>query len=157
MQVELDRRTFERLVKLYLLTMPAAIALIVFELLSPHWTAFSDEYDLLVESHFSLPAEPWQSAGLAIGVAAGVWHVASAFGLLWYKRWARSGFWASLLAGILASFLLLGLAPAYRGVWSDLLIFVGSMLMGSILLLAYSRTHGGDWFMKPLDRLKETF
>jgi hypothetical protein len=47
--------------------------------------------------------------------------------------------------------------PSYQSPWLSWLTWLAQAIFGAILFLAYAQGHGGDWFKRPLDRLKETF
>ena len=157
MRFELDQQMFKRLVQLYLLTFLASIGTVVYEVLDPTWSAFHDGFDILVDAHFGPAPEPLQTASLVLALAALVWHMGSAIGLLWFKRWARLGYWASLLPILALEILPLVSRPTVASPWSGWMGEFGAALFGAIVLLAYSSSHGRLWFMTPLDKLKETF
>ena len=153
----LDEALFRRLVGLYALSIALALAAVVYETLSPGWTAFSDGYDGLVEQHFG------EVSDTALGVlgltylASLLWHCVALVGLTRFKRWARWSFWASMLVGIMVGFIPGLSMPSYLGMLGTLTTDIGTGLFGAILLLCYSRDHGGEWFKAPLEMLKETF
>ena len=157
MRLELDRPTFKRLVQFYLLTFAAVVGALAWEAFSPGLRTFAEAYDRLVDAHFGTPAPEWDIAAGVLGMIALLWHLASAFGLLWYKRWARFGFWASLVLILLVEFFPLVSRPGFQTFWTGWFTTVNASLFGAILLIAYSSDHGRLWFMKPLEKLKETF
>ena len=143
--MELNRTTFRRLVQTYLLLMVLTLATAVYEAFRPAWESFSADFDDLVERHFGVPQEHWfAAAGVACSISL-LWGLASAVGLLSFRRWARFGFWASFL--LFSPVLMVpGFYPYYMTPWGDLLAISASAAFGAILLLAYSREHGEMWF-----------
>ena len=148
MTVELNRATFGRLVKLYLLSILVIVACSVYVMLM--WAEFGVAFDALNIEYFGEPDETafWVTSLVVIGAA--VAHLAGLFGLLRYKSWARGLTWISLLVMIPTTFVpgfgFLTSHPAEM--WLEL---ANSVLLGMILLLAYSKDHGALWFttLKP--------
>jgi hypothetical protein len=153
MRVELSRATFIRLVQLYIATGILSAGAAVYFIFSSSWQPFNNEFDLLVERHFVEPDAPdwllWVVAGLLATIL--VWMIASMFGLLWFKRWARTGVWASLLALLGLAAVTFGTSPSATTLMDDALAIVDSALLGAILLLAYADGLGADWFALPGD------
>ena len=149
MIIDLNRTTFRRLVQIDLLLVIAVLALAVYETLGAVWSDFSDDFDALVSKHFGPPADAGFEAEIAIlllvlGLA--LWMFASLIGLYWFKRWARFGTWASMLALFLLMWLLPGQSVGYSSRFMDILTFLDSAATGMILLLAYAKDHGQIWF-----------
>jgi hypothetical protein len=145
--IELSRATFRRLVQLYLLSIALVFGAVIFEWLSPKWSAFDSEFVALSEKHFGT-LNFGQGVLIALGVyvlALLAWGIASTVGLLWFKRWARFGFWASAAAFVPVIYVP-GFYPYYSAPLSDLAGMIGSALFGAILILAYSRDYGASWF-----------
>jgi len=147
MSIELNQSTFRRLVQLYLLSVALTFVAFGYEWFSPKWSAFDSEFIALSEKHFgTLNAEIGTLIAIGvylIGLIA--WGIVSTVGLLWFKRWARFGFWASAIA-CLPVIYIPGFYPYYSAPLSDLGAMISSVLFGAILLLAYSRDYGADWF-----------
>jgi hypothetical protein len=146
--MELNQTNFRRLVQLYLLTMVATLMVSIYEAFSPPWGSFAGEFDALVERHFGDPLEQWLLPAAALCLASLIWGLASTIGLIGFKQWARFGFWASFLLSVPILFMS-GAYPSYSTPRMDLLVFFDGALFGAILLLAYSREHGGMWFNQP--------
>ena len=156
MSWELNRPLFRRLVQLYFLGFAFAVPVLVFEVLDPRWSFFTDEFDALVTERFGKPDPVLEEATFWVGVASLAWHLVSAVGLFWYKRWARLGFWMSILP-FWAIMLLPGYStPTYSSPWLDTLTAALESVFGAIFLLSYSRDHGGAWFGSPAQQLSET-
>jgi hypothetical protein len=148
MVLELNRATFHRLVQLHLIMLPLAIGAGLAELLNPQWLAFADEFDALAERHFgtgvfSERAPFWP---LALLLAPVIWNFAAAIGLLWYKRWARFGSWASVVVLGLATLMFDGYRPDYMLPLTNWLQALDGMLFGALLLMAYADGYGSEWF-----------
>ena len=149
MIIDLNRATFRRLVQIDLLLVGALVALAVYEALGPAWSDFSDDFDTIAAKHFGPSAYAGFEAEIAIlllllGLA--LWMFASLVGLYWFKRWARFGTWASMLALFLLMWLLPGQSVGYSSRFMDILTFLDSAATGMILLLAYAKDHGQIWF-----------
>ena len=148
MALELNRATFRRLVQFYLLLLPIGVAAFVIELITGPWLAFSNAFDALAAQHFGPDAfvEDAPSWPLALLLSLFAWMVASTIGLLWFRRWARFGAWASVL-GIVAGMMMIdGYRPSYTSPVLDVFTIINGTLGGAILLLAYGKGYGADWF-----------
>lgn len=143
--MELDQKAFRRLVQLYLGVELVGFGVIGVELFTPKLWAFSDDFDRLVQEYFGATNDAAMFTALAFGVVSLTTGIASTVGLLWFKRWARTGFWLSILIA-LPLLLVPGFWLTYSTVWSDVLGFIASALFGAILLLSYSSNHGQIWF-----------
>ena len=153
MTLRLDRAAFRRLVQLYIVTAIASTAAAVHDYLGPQWSAFSEAFDALVVTHFGDRTVPdpvmWASAAALVG--AGLWMVASMFGLLRFQRWARTGMWMSIVIVLAVSQAAFGSQPSYTTPLTDLLALLDGALFGAILLLAYAEGYGAEWFAKSSD------
>jgi len=157
MSIELNQATFRRLVQLYLLSVAFTFVAFGYEWLSPKWSSFDSEFVALSERHFGT-LDGSEATLIALGVyviGLLMWGVASTVGLLWFKRWARFGFWASAIA-FLPLVYIPGFYPYYSAPLSDLSAMIGSVLFGAILLLAYSRDYGAIWFAKRAQTKEES-
>jgi hypothetical protein len=145
MHVELNRTTFVRLVQLYVLTLALEVGAAIYESFGPNWSAFSSDFDALAEQHFSAPSEPILISLAVFYAFPLLWGLASIVGLLWFKKWARFGFWASVVL-FMPTMFIAGMYPYFVSPWTDLARILSGALFGAILLLAYSRDHGAIWF-----------
>ena len=146
MQLNLDQPTFKRLVQLYLATVMVAYGLQVWDAFDPTQQAFSEAFERLVETRFGQSGQDWQARAYYYGLLGMVWHLASAIGLFWYKRWARFGFWASLLLVLLLESIAFSFRPIFQMGWAGLFTSAITALFGAIVLIAYSSDHGHIWF-----------
>ena len=153
----LDRELFRYLVGLYAISIVLAVGAMIYETVGPIWAEYSDGYDLLVEQHFGEASDSSMIVAGVIFIAGLLWHFASLIGLRRFKLWARWSFWASMLPFLFATILPRLSMPGYSGVLGGLTSEISTGLFAAILLLAYSRDHGGLWFKGPLEILKETF
>ena len=153
----LDRESFNRLVGLYLISVVLELVAATYEAIGPGWDVFSSEFDSLVEKHFGVMDDITLIIFGAVLLMCLLWHFISLIGLKKFKPWARWGFWVSMaLATLVAS--IPGLAmPSFVGPLGSLTGFIAIGLFGAIVLLAYSRDHGGMWFKGHLETLKEIF
>ena len=148
MSWELNRATFRRLVQLYLVTLPIFIAAAVVEAFGDGWREFGDEFDSLSSERFgptgfdTLPV--WLVTGSLVLLLT--WMIASNVGLLWFKRWARFGTWASVIVMYAVLLAIDGYRPSYTSPVYDWAMLVDGGLLGAILLLAYARNYGATWF-----------
>lgn len=146
MSITPDRALFRRLVRLYLLLSAVAIAATVYEAAAPGWREFSDEFDLLVQRRFGSVSDVLVIGSGAAMLLCLVFHVVAAIGLLKFRRWARLGFWASIIV-TLPVLWVPGLGvPFYSGAVTWTAQAAGSMLFGAILVLAYAEGLGAIWF-----------
>jgi hypothetical protein len=153
----LDRDFFRCLVGLYVLSFVLALAAVGYELLAPNWLAFSTDYEMLVEQHFGTVSETEMIVGLTAAGIGVMWHLIAVVGLRKFRPWARSSFWQSTVVLIGTTFVPGISSPTYSGPLSYLASALGMGLFAVIVLLAYSREHGAEWFKPPLEQLKETF
>ena len=159
----LDQVTFRRLVWLYIACWACSIAFIGHEVLAPEWTLFGSDFDALVVRHFG-PDDIFgadQSVDgplrmfIGIGCLGLAWNFASMFGLLRFKRWARTGIWTSVLVLLLLLIAVFGSRPSYSTPLGDMLAAIDSGLLGAILLLSYARGLGAAWFAPSSSRIEE--
>lgn len=153
----LDRAFFRFLVGLYILSVGLGFAAAAYETLAPGWSEFSDEFDRLVERHFGELGESAQIAAFTIVIAGILWNLVAAFGLRKFRRWSRWNFLLSEILLILLIFIPVVGHPLYLGPSSNLVEGVRVGLFAAVILLAYSREHGTEWFKSPLETLKDTF
>ena len=157
MEWTLDRGFFRLLVGLYLLATALAIGVVVYEMLGPGWEEFSAAFDSLVEQHFGAPSDTAVMVAGGLVLVSLVWHLISLIGLRKFRPWARWSFWASMALAVTAN-LIPGMAfPSFTGPLGSLTGEISTGLFAAILLLSYSRDHGGMWFKSPLETLKDTF
>lgn len=154
----LSRANFIRLAWLNILCMVLAIPVVVYELLDPRWIKFSSEFDTLSARTFGTSFDTNSIATMVVTgivlLVAVIMLVASAFGILWFQRWARLGLWLGMLI-FLPLMAVPGFYPTYTNVWWDLLALIGGPITGAILLMAYSPEHGGVWFAERHDSEQE--
>lgn len=153
----LDRDLFRYLVGVYALVLILDGTCIAYEMFAPGWREFSSASDLLIDEHFGTPDDTQLIVGFCFFVVALAWHLAALVGLRKFNRWARLGFWASVVAATVAVYGAGGFVPYFAGPLSSTVTEIGTGLFAVILLLSYSREHGAVWFRKPLETLKETF
>ncbi len=149
MQFELNKNMFRRLVKLIFVVLAACLAAVAYELSSPKWTTFSDDFDALATKHFGTATDAVLIVAGGVGLVSVVWSIASLIGLLSFRRWARWGSWASLLLFVPLTFIP-GFYPYYTTPLYDFLAILSSALFGAVMLLAYSRDHGAIWFERQI-------
>ena len=149
--IELNRATFRRLVQLYIVTLLLSSVPAIWQLFDPFWKSFDERFEQLVLSQFGQQAHPdwlmW-TAGISF-VLVGTWSVASMVGLLWFKRWARLGFWASAIPLLALASVTLGFRPYFATMLDDIFGIVGEALFGAIVLLSYAEGLGAEWFAPP--------
>ena len=149
MAIELNQRLFRRLVQLELLVLALFVAILAFEMIiDPKWVAFDTEFHLLVDRHFGevKQSDGWVIAQMVAMIMVVAWFFASTIGLFWFRRWARFGFWAAGVVAMMIIFLIDGYRPNYGSSLYDVFALLDGMLLGAILILAYSRDHGARWF-----------
>jgi len=155
-QIELNRATFRRLVQLYVAFFLLTIAIIAAELMNSRWWTFSEEFDALVARIFGVSGvDTFPIASLVVLLGLLVWMIASMIGLFWYRRWARFGSWASIIALFGAMFVIDGYRPSYTSPLLNMLTLVDGALFGAIILLSYAKGFGAGWFRWPLEVTEE--
>ena len=144
MKLELSQTTFKRLVWLQIICLVALFPVAAFEVLDPRYSNFETLFLNAVDQAFgvtpSLPDAAWIGAGLVI-----LWFAVSLVALLWFKRWARSGYLITL-AGLTVFAMFEGYPVAYSGWMLIVLELVSGLAAGATLLLAYGKGAGDDWF-----------
>ena len=148
MQLHLDQARFKRLVQLYLLAILAVYGVQVLDAFDPGQQAFHEAFERLVERRFAQIGQDWRARAYYYGLAGMVWHLTSAIGLLWYKRWARVGFWVSMVLVVLLESMATSLRPAFQMGWAGLLASAMMALFGAIVAIAYLSDYGHIWFCK---------
>lgn len=150
MAVELDRTTFRRLVWLHVAVGSASLLAVAPQYLSDRWQTFSLAFEALVDQQLGVDTTPAAVAIAFAGIAIGafVWMIASIVGLLRFRSWGRTGTVASTALLLVLYPLALGSRPTFTSAVEVLLTFVDSALFGAIVLLAYAKGHGADWFAR---------
>ena len=157
MTIELNRTTFKRLVWLYIATSLLAVAASLPHLLSVRWFNFGEVFDQLVAEEFG--SSTWSdTVWLVVGVGLlglVIWMVASIFGLFYFRRWARFGVWASVVLLLVISVVIFRFRPIFGSIWDDVAITFSSALLGAIVLMAYAKGLGDEWFATPAAIIKD--
>jgi hypothetical protein len=146
--VELNRALFRRLVWLYLASVVAFALSVVFMAFDSKFSVLEREVDGLIARSYGAIDDLSMPVLIAMGVGLVlilIYWLASTIGLLFFKRWARFGFWASLLPTA-PMFLVVNVYPALTTGAHELTLFISSGLFGAILLMAYASGAGDDWF-----------
>ena len=143
MTIEWNRASYIRLLQLYVLSLVLTVLSAAYELFA--WSDFSTEFDKLTDTYFGEPSDAQWIAVSIITVPAMVAHICSIVGLFSYRSWARLLFWVSLIALLLPS-ATPGLSVTYSGFAIMILETIGSALFGVIVMISYSKDHGGVWF-----------
>lgn len=148
MAIELNRALFKRLVWLYLASIAAFALSVLFMIFDATFAALELEVGALIARSYGSLDDLSTPVLVTIAVGLGVlllWSLASTIGLLFFKRWARLGFWASLLPAV-PLFLLVGVYPALTSGAHELTLIISSGLFGAILLISYASGLGDVWF-----------
>ncbi|HEX8364542.1 MAG TPA: hypothetical protein VF603_04570 [Allosphingosinicella sp.] len=143
MRIELSKATFRRCVQLYLAACVLATALCLWQVLDARLTAFDFEFRELLRRYYG-----WSDySDLALGAGAAILlaHLAAMIGLLWFKRWARTLFWSSVLVAVALGTAFGAPVEWYQG-WTMALEVVLGGLFGAIVLLSYASGLGENWF-----------
>ena len=153
----LDQQFFRYLVGLYSISFVLVFGAVGYETFGPGWQEFSTGFDLLVDQHFGTTSDTtWMVIGAVLLVIL-VWHLISLIGLRKFSPWSRWSFWASWTLATFVTWLPGMSTPWFTGPLGSLTTEVSAGLFAAIVLLAYSRDHGGLWFKSRLETLKETF
>ena len=143
MSIEWNRTSYSKLLQLYVLTFILSVLACAYEVVA--WSDFATEFDKLTITYFGEPTDAeWVVAG-TIALPALVAHMCSIVGLFRYRSWARILFWISLIVLLLPA-ALPGLSVSYTGFATMILEAIGSALFGMIVMISYSKDHGGVWF-----------
>jgi hypothetical protein len=130
------------------------IAAAVYEVAEPTYAAFSTAFDNVRNEHFGEISETQLYVVIALCLLGFTAHLSATIGLLRFKRWSRWMFWGSALLGIPGG-MLPTLYPYWSSYWTSWAVFIGSGLFGMILLLAYARGHGANWFANERNELRD--
>jgi hypothetical protein len=152
---ELNRSLFRRLVQLYIFVLLACVLVTVAQLFDSQMVGFSADFDALVAKRFGEPDPVLEDAGMVVLLAVVLWHLVATGGLLRFKNWARWGFWVSAVLMWILTFVP-PLRPMYGWPLGSLLSAAFEGLFATIVLLSYSRDHGGTWFGAAPQQLSET-
>ena len=138
---------FRRLVQLQIFLFLVSLLIFIGELMSEPFASFDSDFEALVTKYFGPGGlnEPTMVQAAVLITIFG-WMLSSIAGLLWFKRWARFGSWASLLAAAPVLWWVDGDRPSYTSLLTDWLSFVDAGLFGAVLLLAYAQDYGATWF-----------
>jgi|CXWL01.1.fsa_nt_gi hypothetical protein len=153
MVLQLDRVLFKRLLWLNVASLILDAIAVMIETLSPRYVTFSAEFDQLVTKHFGSLDDFGMWPGFALAgwlLICAIWGLASIMGLFKFKPWARRGFWGSYVAAM-PMYFVPGIYPAYTLGMSELAFGISMMLFGAIMLMAYGRNLGADWFERPAE------
>ena len=147
MVLEPSRATFKRLVWLQIISLLAIFPIAAVELVDSRYVRFESLFIDAVDQAFGatlrLPDVAWIGGGLFILLFA-----VSLVALLWFKRWARSGYLIALAA--LTAFAMFESYPVAYSSWMvTVLELVSGLAGGATLLLAYGKGAGADWFARP--------
>jgi hypothetical protein len=150
MTIELNKKTFKRLVQLYLLTIPLMIIVTEAELTIGPWMALYDQFDKIVEANIDRVLS--DDVRVLITGAIVLLHLVGMFGLLRFRKWGRPVFfWPIVLLFVLDVFF--G-TPTFFSPLSNVIYYIDAALFGMILLLAYSRSHGDIWLQPTGEQLE---
>ncbi len=151
--IDLNRTAFRRMVQLHLAVLALVLGSTVLNATVPSLVAFGDGFDALVGEHFGSAFPPdhimWPAA--ITFIVALIWSIVSTIGLLWFKRWARFGNWASIGLMYAVSILAFGSRPVYSTMLENVLFFISNALFGAIILLSYASGLGAQWFARTQD------
>jgi len=145
MRIELSKATFRRCVQLYLAACVLAMALCLWQVLDARLTAFDFEFRELLGRYYGW--SDYSNLELGTGAAILLAHIAATVGLLWFKRWARTLFWSSVLASV-ALVMAFGPPVEWYEPWTMALEVVFGGLFGAIVLLSYASGLGENWFSR---------
>lgn len=157
MAIELSQATFKHLVQLYAVSGLAGIVAIAPQYMMGRWAEFGDAFDTLVVARFGSydPPLPVLVGLIVIALTVFVWHIVSIVGLLRFRRWARSGLWQSLICLFVLYVGTTGFRPVFSSPFDDMFATVDSAILGSIVLLAYGKGLGSQWFVTRTADVKE--
>ena len=157
MTFELDRAMFKRLVWLNIVASISVVVAIVPQYLVGRWADFNLAFDALVEERFGpLPlAGTVEIVALLLMAAAVTWSLASTIGLLWFKRWARVGFWLSPIICVVLLAIYDGFRPTFRSSLDDGLAAAANAVFGAVVFLSYAKGLGAEWFKASEPALKD--